>query len=571
MDRNPIEPGVELTGQLLRDALDGAAAQPIGGLGINVTGAPWGGSPVISLARPLPRVRQAIPVRLSNPAVIADNVWEYEWIEIAKAGSGGAGWVEVPDGRTSDDFGLALNMAEIDNSESGVQGNGIDADNIPEGFAIMPATGCTTVYQVEVPAEDDTGTGYDTEYWFDKPNGIDGQCTTVVSPSLVGGDWQFERSADAGDLAPYWTGDVSLYSVDLSGGKNVNGVLRIEPAAGVGSTADLLGPLAPIGVREGDRHRVRAQVIADGTGAEVRLVAVLYDEAGAVDTTYTSSPTTPGGSWAELTLEFTIPAGVATARVGVRHDPSVSAGPATLVDDVFWTTSFAATEIEYDGSGGDWSPDPDNVGDALDQAESRIAVVEGVVSVIAGDYLTSSNVAKSVTVSGGALELVSDETTPDDWKVYGQAGGSRAWLHPVGRLLQVQFGENAASSGTNRYLYTSNVTGTTVEGKSFIVPAACSVVGAWMRCDVTAYTSGDIRFDVRKWSGSEAALVTGGTFGLSGAANNVSRAEEYAPGTYQLAAGDGVILRRVIDSGGCTTDEHVGGVLLLLDETWAGA
>lgn len=588
MDRNPIESGVELTGKLLRDALDAAAAQPIGGMGINVTGAAWGGSPVISLAKPMPRILQARRVRLDHESAtsIATNQWSYPWVEVAKADAGIDGWIEVTDGMTSDDLGEAFNLAEVDNGAAGVQGNGVDAANIPDGFSIRPAAGVVTIYQVEVPATDSAGSDFDVEWWFDARNGIDGACVTVLAPSLVGGDWQFELSADAGDLSPYWAGDVALYDVVASGGKNVDGVLRVAPAAGVGTTADLLGPIAEIGVREGERHRVTAQVKADGTGAAVRLIAVLYDSAGAVDTTELGTETTPGGSWEEIVLEFVVPAGVATARVGIRHDPSVAAGPATLVDDIAWATYVEAAEVEFDAdAGGDWSPLPGNVHDALDQTDARLGAIEsdylaesGAASIGANELAIGTATARSLRSSGVTL----DPSTLDlatlrhlvmtgDLTVGGLVDGVD--IAALGRLLLVQLGENSASSGTNRYLYPSNVTGTGVEGKCVRMPAAGSVVAARLKCDVTAYTSGDIRFDVRQWTGgAEAALITGGTFSLSGAADNVEKAETYTAGTYTFAAGDKLTMRRVIDSGGCTTDEHVGELLVLLDDTdWKGA
>lgn len=99
------------------------------------------------------------------------NWWVYQFEEVQHTGTGydaeylgTSQWTHV--GRV----GIARNTCENDNAAEGLQGNGVDVDNLPEGFSIQPVPvgAIVILYQV--------GTGDAARYWFSYENGVDGAC-----------------------------------------------------------------------------------------------------------------------------------------------------------------------------------------------------------------------------------------------------------------------------------------------------------------------------------------------------------------------------------------------------------
>lgn len=65
------------------------------------------------------------------------------------------------------------NGMELPNSGAGVQGNGVNVDNLPDGFEIQPIASGVRVRVWTLENEE----GED-EYWFFAPNAVDGECTS---------------------------------------------------------------------------------------------------------------------------------------------------------------------------------------------------------------------------------------------------------------------------------------------------------------------------------------------------------------------------------------------------------
>lgn len=116
--------------------------------------------------------------------LIGAHQWLYRIVEVRKAKAGHNGWASMPGGRE----GEALNWAEAPNRASGLQGNGVDTDNLTgTGLKLQPAPSgvLVRVFAVHVPAipADDKAdppkpeVPAKTEYWFGYENGIDGSCT----------------------------------------------------------------------------------------------------------------------------------------------------------------------------------------------------------------------------------------------------------------------------------------------------------------------------------------------------------------------------------------------------------
>ena len=132
-----------------------------------------GGVPAIKSNEPL-----AAPLRQSSTAWIQitgataiegeSNRWEYDWAEVAWSASG---WAAITGGRSSSTHGEAYNTVEVPNDSAGVQGNGVDIDELPGTFEIKPiATG--VVVLAHGPFVDDTTKAW----WFSLVNAVDGSC-----------------------------------------------------------------------------------------------------------------------------------------------------------------------------------------------------------------------------------------------------------------------------------------------------------------------------------------------------------------------------------------------------------
>ena len=166
-----IRRGETFTGRKLLDALQEAGKPPLGGRQIEVTSS--GTDAVVAAAgeRPYRRVKFFAEIIASTD--LGGNQWEYaQWKEKQKTGAGHDGWVDKPSGRTHTLFGPAFNFAEINNSASGIQGNGVDVDNLVGTFALQPVPDGRVVEMTLIRFADQS----DFELWFDQDNGVDGDC-----------------------------------------------------------------------------------------------------------------------------------------------------------------------------------------------------------------------------------------------------------------------------------------------------------------------------------------------------------------------------------------------------------
>ena len=172
-----IRRGATLSGRKLRDAIRQAGATPTGGRGINVVGSgPY--ATIRQSGRQWSR-RVQLLIRIGASASVGDNQWVYDWVEVRKNGSGYAGWEPKPAGRTHASHGVAYNFAEEMNSSSGVQGNGVNVDDLPGTFALQPVPDGRPLLAVILTfAADST-----KEVWFDQDNGIGGECEPPGAPS----------------------------------------------------------------------------------------------------------------------------------------------------------------------------------------------------------------------------------------------------------------------------------------------------------------------------------------------------------------------------------------------------
>lgn len=105
-----------------------------------------------------------------NSSSGSNNQWTYAFSEVEKTTAGYSGWTVKSGGIT----GTAYNRAEDINSATGVQGNGVDADNLDTDdytFALQacPDNSIVTIDVIELT----TGVN---EYWFTHENGVDGEC-----------------------------------------------------------------------------------------------------------------------------------------------------------------------------------------------------------------------------------------------------------------------------------------------------------------------------------------------------------------------------------------------------------
>jgi hypothetical protein len=111
--------------------------------------------------------------RIGAATPAGDNQWTYAFVEVEKTAAGYGGWTTLSGGRT----GSARNTIEDMNSDTGVQGNGVDVANLDTDaftFEIQPCPAGNVVWMRTVRfMVDDEPT---TEYWFDYENGVDGEC-----------------------------------------------------------------------------------------------------------------------------------------------------------------------------------------------------------------------------------------------------------------------------------------------------------------------------------------------------------------------------------------------------------
>ncbi|GEM_PF-6782060 len=98
------------------------------------------------------------------------NRWRYEWEQVTAAGQFPA---VLAGGRNHTDDGYAFNTLESNNTASGVQGNGVNIDNLPGTMGLVPI-GVGAWVQLRGPVYDATT---DANVWlFQAVNAIDGDC-----------------------------------------------------------------------------------------------------------------------------------------------------------------------------------------------------------------------------------------------------------------------------------------------------------------------------------------------------------------------------------------------------------
>jgi hypothetical protein len=107
-------------------------------------------------------------VTSSAPISGSTNRWIYDWAQVELATPGSA----IKKGRTSATIGKAYNRAEYGDTESGVQSDGVNRDNLPGTYARKPI-GEGRVVKLEGPVFDVNGTAYWTFY---ATNHYDGDC-----------------------------------------------------------------------------------------------------------------------------------------------------------------------------------------------------------------------------------------------------------------------------------------------------------------------------------------------------------------------------------------------------------
>ena len=142
--------------------------------GPGVTSAQSDAGTVLQVPGGTPRPKQTFYARIEFSSPAGDNRWTYSWQEVIKDGRGFGNWTSRTNGRQGLFFDEAAghNFYEEMNSGSGVQGHGIDIDDLPAGFATVPCPNGQIVLMYVVPLAD--GTGY--EHWFHFTNDVDGSC-----------------------------------------------------------------------------------------------------------------------------------------------------------------------------------------------------------------------------------------------------------------------------------------------------------------------------------------------------------------------------------------------------------
>ena len=108
--------------------------------------------------------------RIKSATAYVDNIWTYTFVRVHKTAMTG-----YEAGAFFEDWDTpvaAWNMCEYMNSGVGVQGNGVDVDNLTGTFALQP---CPVGNIVRIDAYS-VGTSGAVEYWFEYQNGVDGEC-----------------------------------------------------------------------------------------------------------------------------------------------------------------------------------------------------------------------------------------------------------------------------------------------------------------------------------------------------------------------------------------------------------
>lgn len=106
---------------------------------------------------------------ITGSTVLSANRWLYQWREASLTAV--HGFVGSDAGRSSA-LGDAVNLAEAHNDGSGVEGNGVDLEDLPETFTMRPIP-VGSVVLIRGPYRATTGVA---QWVFDRVNAIDGPC-----------------------------------------------------------------------------------------------------------------------------------------------------------------------------------------------------------------------------------------------------------------------------------------------------------------------------------------------------------------------------------------------------------
>ena len=110
--------------------------------------------------------------RVVSSSQVAPNQWTYQVEQITKGDAGYAATEPYPGGGYT---GTAYNMLELGNTASGLQGNGVNTEDLPEGFSLGPIPSGQWPHPVFLWAIAVAG-GRTLEMWFSYSNPIVGEC-----------------------------------------------------------------------------------------------------------------------------------------------------------------------------------------------------------------------------------------------------------------------------------------------------------------------------------------------------------------------------------------------------------
>lgn len=172
---DPINRNRPMFGEDLNEALKNAGPRIVGGAGLAVQS---NNRQVVATPRDRkPQRRVQWDGRVVSSTFVAPNQWTYTVRERIKTAPGYGGWTDRPNGRMV----MGFHRAEDINSGSGVQGHGVNIDNLPGDFATKPLPDGLAVLVTEVSLRTVSGgigggPEVTKEYWIDSMNGIDGTC-----------------------------------------------------------------------------------------------------------------------------------------------------------------------------------------------------------------------------------------------------------------------------------------------------------------------------------------------------------------------------------------------------------
>ena len=124
---------------------------------------------IASAVQPVPMF-PVFYARVVSSESLGGNRWRYQIEQVIKSDAGYAATSPYPNRPIA---GSAYNMLEMGNSESGTQGNGIDVDDLPQGFSLGPIPTGDWPHPVYIWQLAD-GSGF--EYWMHYPNPVVGSC-----------------------------------------------------------------------------------------------------------------------------------------------------------------------------------------------------------------------------------------------------------------------------------------------------------------------------------------------------------------------------------------------------------